>query len=169
MSGNKEEKGRRTGRERTVNKTFDVCKRTDTAFLFFLLICEPLEIGGLWGSLCAAILILASLLHAAFWSCHRPRSPKETSMGLGKTKRRIPCLLWGLGGGRRWMGSNRHFNSCSQRGTGQPGPDKGPRSLASPSRPPPGLLLSWALFRVGLSPAGPLKGQALAHQALPGP
>lgn len=82
-------------------------------------------------------------------------------MGLGKTKRRIPCLVRGLGGGGRWMGSDRHFNSCSQHGTGQPGPDKGPGSLASPPWPPPGLLLSRALFRVGLSPAGPLKGQRL--------
>lgn len=84
-------------------------------------------------------------------------------MGLGKTKWRIPCLLRGLGGGGRWMGSDRRFNSCSQRGTGQPGPDKGPRSLASPPRPPPGSLLSGALFGAGLSPAGPLKG----HRILP--
>lgn len=51
VRGNKEEeKGRKTGRGSTMNKTIDICKRTDTAF-FCLLICKPLEIGGLWGSL----------------------------------------------------------------------------------------------------------------------
>lgn len=69
-----------------MNKTIDVCKRTDAAF-FCLLICKPLEIGGLRGSLCVAVLILASLLHAAFWSHHRTGSPKEASIGPGKTKR----------------------------------------------------------------------------------
>ena len=126
--------GARCGR-RTMNKSTDVC-RTDELFCF--LIHMPLNTGRLQGSLCTAVLILASLLREAFWSRHRASSPKERHRQSRERQNYGSTAFLGLGGGGRRLGSDRHSSSCSQWGTGQPrSRQRAQISLPTPSWPPP--------------------------------